>query len=210
MAGQLQASARWRLDEPLELDWRKRVACRNRLDLPWTPESRPDVVAIIEMRALCANCPVIRECAEYGLTQPGGFYAGVWQPWAKEGARRDEEGGQGNRLSARNALRKVRDSATHVVVNAPVVKEPDVPAEPAVDELIERIEPRPHRPGSRPGKRRSRERKLSVVGGVRSDEVVGQPVESASEAGGAAAPGVRASRRRRGRPVGSGRAPSLP
>src|SRR5436853_7661944 len=119
LVGQLQASARWVLERPLDLDWRRRSMCRNRLDLPWTPELKPDVVSLIEMRTLCHACPVIRECAEYGLTQPGGFYAGVWQPWAKEGASKDDEGSQGSRLSARNALRQVRDSATHVGGNAP-------------------------------------------------------------------------------------------
>lgn len=113
MVGQSQVSARWVLSEPLDLDWRGRASCRDRMDLPWTPEEAPASVFLVQMRVLCEGCPVRRRCADYGLSQPGGFYGGVWVPWAKDGARPGDEGSQGSRLAARNALRWVRDSATH-------------------------------------------------------------------------------------------------
>lgn len=125
MAGQLQANARWMLNAPLDSDWRRYAVCHSRLDLPWTPEEAPDAVSVLEMRTLCEGCPVRQACAVYGLTQPGGFYGGVWVPWAKDGAGPGDEGSQGSRLSARNSLRWVRDSATHGVDNTPTLEDFD-------------------------------------------------------------------------------------
>jgi hypothetical protein len=125
MAGQHQSHARWFLDEPLDLHWRQLALCNRRLDLPWVADEEPDRVSRVEMSTLCGSCPVIGRCAEFGLTQPGGFYAGVWTPWQEGGRRRfDDECTEvdgpdfklrGRRVSARNALRQVLDSATNGV-----------------------------------------------------------------------------------------------
>jgi hypothetical protein len=42
------------------------------------------------MAAVCETCPVIVDCAVHGLTQPGGFYAGVWLPWRTTGKENDD------------------------------------------------------------------------------------------------------------------------
>lgn len=38
------------------------------------------------MALICLDCPVIIECARYGLHAgvAGGFYAGVWLPWRNQ------------------------------------------------------------------------------------------------------------------------------
>lgn len=106
--------AGWFLAEPLDLGWRSLALCRERQDLPWTPDVLPDAVSLWEMRALCESCPVRGRCADYGLTQPGGFYAGVWTPW-KDGSARVEVQERSARFVARQSLRRMRDSATHGV-----------------------------------------------------------------------------------------------
>jgi hypothetical protein len=118
MSGQQQINARWRLDAPLELDWRDAAVCKLRPDLPWTPDVEPDAVDLSQMRVLCSECPVRQRCADYGLSQPGGFYAGVWTPW-QDGGPRGSASAKAARWSARMALRWVRDSATHVLVSTP-------------------------------------------------------------------------------------------
>lgn len=120
MAAKHSSATRWHLDEPLDLDWRSKALCRRRQDLPWTPDVEPEWPAIMEMRALCSRCLVASACASFGLTQPGGFYAGVWTPW-KDGTSVAGEGDErGARFTARTSLRKVRDSATHdVPLNTP-------------------------------------------------------------------------------------------
>jgi hypothetical protein len=67
------------------------VVTRNRWDeakcckaqhLPWTDDHAPAKRAFDEMSAICAECPLLMQCAEFALTEAvGGFYAGVWLPW---------------------------------------------------------------------------------------------------------------------------------
>lgn len=123
MAGQHQCNARWHLDAPLDLEWRFKASCRLRQDLPWTPDVEPDWPEFSAMRDVCAGCPVLSECAEFGLSQPGGFYAGAWTPYKDGGPRASEESEESERavrFRARKTLREVRDSATPVkVFNTP-------------------------------------------------------------------------------------------
>ena len=75
--------ARWALSKPLMDRWRRRALCRNRFDLPWTPNVIPSDEQLSTMSKICHQCPVIANCAKYALTPliDGGFYAGVWIPW---------------------------------------------------------------------------------------------------------------------------------
>lgn len=114
LSGQQQINSRWVLDSPLDLSWRGGALCRLRPDLPWTPDVEPDAVDLAAMRVLCWECPVRRECADFGLSQPGGFYAGVWTPW-QDGGPRPSASSKAVRWLARQTLRWVRDSATNVV-----------------------------------------------------------------------------------------------
>lgn len=46
------------------------------------------------MERVCGDCPVRRDCARYAVENAaGGFYAGVWLPWASD-SRRDKEARQ--------------------------------------------------------------------------------------------------------------------
>ena len=85
--------------------------CRDRLDLPWTPDLEPNPVDQREMRAICDGCTIRKQCALYALDgsahgrayhQAGGFYAGVWLPWTST-----SDAKQANRRSARDALRRI-------------------------------------------------------------------------------------------------------
>lgn len=59
--------------------------CRDRPDLPWTPDEAPEVTEFLAMRDVCLNCPVRIACANCALDRKvpaqGGMYAGVWLPW---------------------------------------------------------------------------------------------------------------------------------
>lgn len=63
--------------------WRERAACREHPDLPWTADAAPRYDDAALMTAICAACPVWRDCAEHVLSakKQGGFWAGVWIPW---------------------------------------------------------------------------------------------------------------------------------
>lgn len=66
-------------------DWRERAVCR--LETPdapdlWTPNRRPIRAVMVHLEAMCARCPVIRECAVDAVTEveAEGVYASVWVP----------------------------------------------------------------------------------------------------------------------------------
>lgn len=67
--------------------WTLRAACSSRSNLPWTAEAIPSLTDRQQMGAVCAECPVVAECAASVLRRlqssriVGGFYAGVWLPW---------------------------------------------------------------------------------------------------------------------------------
>jgi hypothetical protein len=57
------------------------------------------------MAAICNDCPVILQCAGYGLEAPGGFYAGVWIPWRQAG--NEPSGTRELRMWGRRQLRRI-------------------------------------------------------------------------------------------------------
>jgi hypothetical protein len=77
------------MGQPAEAGDQPRANCAGRHDLPWA-------------------CPVIVDCAVHGLTQPGGFYAGVWLPWRTTGKENDDT--RMIRAAGRRALRRVNES----------------------------------------------------------------------------------------------------
>lgn len=74
-------------------NWMKDAACAARQDLPWvgvsteTSETAPTVSQQREMAQVCADCPILYDCARYALDTKGvgGFYAGIWLPWPLQG-----------------------------------------------------------------------------------------------------------------------------
>ncbi|MGV7251905.1 WhiB family transcriptional regulator [Mycobacterium kansasii] len=57
------------------------AACTLRPGLPWVAETAPSPFHQSQMRAVCNDCPIRRQCADYAArTMPTGFYAGVWIP----------------------------------------------------------------------------------------------------------------------------------
>jgi hypothetical protein len=88
--------------------WIADARCARWRDLPWTADSRPTFDEMRQMAAVCETCPVIVDCAVHGLTQPGGFYAGVWLPWRTSGAENDDT--RMIRAAGRRALRKMNES----------------------------------------------------------------------------------------------------
>ena len=64
------------------------AACTLRPGLPWVAERTPDGFFQSQMRAVCNECPIRRQCAQYAVQDgPSGFFAGVWIP---EGRGRSE------------------------------------------------------------------------------------------------------------------------
>ncbi|OHU57069.1 hypothetical protein BKG82_12820 [Mycobacteroides chelonae] len=66
-------------------EWAERAVCR--LETPdapdlWTPDRRPIRAVMVHLEAMCARCPVIRNCAVDAVTADDaeGVYAGVWLP----------------------------------------------------------------------------------------------------------------------------------
>jgi hypothetical protein len=99
------------LAEWLEPDvdpWVRKALCARRRDLPWTADIRPTFMEMQQMAAVCVDCPVMAQCAARGLTEPGGFYAGVWLPWRTSGAENDDT--RMIRAAGRRALRKMNES----------------------------------------------------------------------------------------------------
>lgn len=88
MRGYTLKSSRWYLAHLLDQPWTERAACIRHPRLPWTEDTQPNTNDHLEMATVCANCPVLAQCAEYALTGhdgggvEGGFYAGVWIPWS--------------------------------------------------------------------------------------------------------------------------------
>lgn len=85
--------------------WALDARCAEHCELPWTRDGRPDLDQYQAMRAVCSQCPVIGQCAAYGLTTAGGFYAGVWIPWknATETSQTKHERDHGRTLLRRLA-----------------------------------------------------------------------------------------------------------
>jgi hypothetical protein len=82
----------------LDRPWTQRAACLEHQHLPWTDDRQPPASAVARMREICAECPVLIECARYALTgnnghgADGGMYAGVWIPWStRNGRMQDKE-----------------------------------------------------------------------------------------------------------------------
>jgi hypothetical protein len=69
--------------------WVRDARCGKHQDLPWIADTAPSPVETLAMAAVCHGCPVILQCASYGLAAPGGFYAGVWIPWRQAGNEAD-------------------------------------------------------------------------------------------------------------------------
>lgn len=84
MRGLGHAGRSWGLRNTLSMqNWRLHADCRQHPDLPWTADTAPHYDDAALMTAICAACPVWRECAEHLLSakNQGGFWAGVWIPW---------------------------------------------------------------------------------------------------------------------------------
>lgn len=66
----------------------------------------PGIADLRRMAAVCEQCPVIGQCANYALRGNdgrgvgGGFYAGVWLPWSYYGEQKHL------RATARRQLRR--------------------------------------------------------------------------------------------------------
>lgn len=57
------------------------ASCTLRPGLPWVAETAPSPFHQSQMRAVCNDCPIRRQCAQHAVrTMPTGFYAGVWIP----------------------------------------------------------------------------------------------------------------------------------
>lgn len=72
-------------------EWMERAACTP--DPAWTADITPAHHVLARLAAICATCPVSRECAAYALSTPDvdcGMYGGVWLPHRhdKGGSRR--------------------------------------------------------------------------------------------------------------------------
>lgn len=93
------------MGQPAEADDDPRASCAGRHDLPWSADIRPTPIEVQLMAAVCETCPVIVDCAIHGLTQPGGFYAGVWLPWRTTGKENDDT--RMIRAAGRRALRRL-------------------------------------------------------------------------------------------------------
>lgn len=64
------------------------AACTLRPGLPWVAERVPNEFFQAQMRAVCGECPIRRQCARYAAQEASsGFFAGVWIP---EGRGRSE------------------------------------------------------------------------------------------------------------------------
>lgn len=90
--------------------WVAEAPCGWRLDLPWVSDSRPTDIEQTIMASLCAECPVRLRCAAYAVHSnnnrgvDGGFYAGIWIPWAYSS---DTVAVRANRMAGRNALKEL-------------------------------------------------------------------------------------------------------
>lgn len=73
--------SQWFTDDIFDRLWVADADCGAHQDLPWIADIRPSIDQMAEMASICSQCPVIAQCAAYGLTTAGGFYAGVWLPW---------------------------------------------------------------------------------------------------------------------------------
>jgi hypothetical protein len=49
----------------------------------WVSANKPEPVRLMQLKAICAACPVNPECAQYALdtSAHSGVYAGVWIPY---------------------------------------------------------------------------------------------------------------------------------
>lgn len=64
------------------------AACTTRPGLPWVADRVPNEFFQAQMRAVCGESPIRRQCAQYAVQDaPSGFFAGVWIP---EGRGRSE------------------------------------------------------------------------------------------------------------------------
>jgi hypothetical protein len=96
--------------------WIVDAECGSRQDLPWIADQRPNHADYAAMYDVCNQCPVVRECARYALETHigGGFYAGVWLPWASPNESRETKT---LRQYAREALRATLRNIDAVVGN---------------------------------------------------------------------------------------------
>ena len=57
--------------------WMQQGACRSYPSEWWFPNQWDDHHNTERAVAICAKCPVLRECQEYGMTQHHGIWAGL-------------------------------------------------------------------------------------------------------------------------------------
>jgi hypothetical protein len=61
-------------------DWRQRAACRQSEAPPdtWFPDQGDPATRDLALR-ICRDCPVIRECGQFGFLEPWGIWGGMSQ-----------------------------------------------------------------------------------------------------------------------------------
>lgn len=95
--------------------WDPQAACRgDNWVLPWAGDFEPLGLTANTMKSICHSCPVRATCAEYALTCDGigvggGYYAGVFIPWAERNSQGQVVGGRESvaRNRARTDLRRI-------------------------------------------------------------------------------------------------------
>lgn len=68
-------------------DWRERGKCREHDPNLFFPETG-DAATAAAARAVCAECPVRRECLEYALTFSAAWLPGIWGGLSERERRR--------------------------------------------------------------------------------------------------------------------------
>ena len=93
----------------MDRPWVSKAKCGWLLGLSWISDTTPQESELAHMRAVCDGCPVRTRCAAWatnannGRGVDGGFYAGVWIPWATES--------DGIRVVRSRARRRLRELA---------------------------------------------------------------------------------------------------
>lgn len=66
------------LIDTLRPAWHADAACRGQTDVMFPVAERGHRLDTSAARALCARCPVINECADYGANEPDGVWGGQY------------------------------------------------------------------------------------------------------------------------------------
>lgn len=106
----------------MDRPWVREARCGWLLELSWISDARPTDDELDTMQRICDACPVRIACAQFATTAnngrgvDGGFYAGIWIPWANSTET------EATRLVRSRGRRKLRQIASLLPV--PPVKPP--------------------------------------------------------------------------------------